>query len=129
MDRRTSPRWLSLQTSASAISTPSITPTGRWICTAKTYSALMSWPQLQGPQEPRRAETATAHAESHDLRSNHEIADFLLKGPDMVQEALGSLTVGLADSSTTQVVSPRSSTERGFAEVLADGIHLDRVSI
>jgi non-ribosomal peptide synthetase-like protein len=47
----------------------------------------------------------------------------------MVQEALGSLTVGLADSSTTQVVSPRSSTERGFAEVLADGIHLDRVSI
>ena len=48
----------------------------------------------------------------------------------MVQEALGTLTVGLAESPTTQVsgARPESSTESIFAEVLADVMGIERVS-
>ena len=42
MARKISPRLLSPQTLASAISTPSTTPTGCTICTAKTCSAPIS---------------------------------------------------------------------------------------
>ena len=42
MARKISPRLLSPQTSASAISTPSTTPTGSTTCTARTCSAPIS---------------------------------------------------------------------------------------
>jgi non-ribosomal peptide synthetase-like protein len=49
----------------------------------------------------------------------------------MVQEALGALSVGLAELPTRQGSSagPESSTESGFAEVLADVMQLERVSV
>ena len=49
----------------------------------------------------------------------------------MVQEALGALTVALADSPTTQGKRrcPESSTESIFAEVLADVVGVERVSV
>ena len=49
----------------------------------------------------------------------------------MVQEALGTLTVGLAESPTRQVsgARPESSTESIFAEVLADVMGVERVSV
>src|SRR5215217_6509579 len=111
MAHKTSPQWLSPQTSASAISTPSIMPTGCWVCTATMCSAPMSWPPLPGSAEPRH--------------------DFLFKEAHMVQQTLDALTVGLPDSPTTHdggAVS-ESSTESSFAEVLADVTHLDRVSL
>ncbi len=49
----------------------------------------------------------------------------------MVQVALGDLTADLADSSTTQVLDarPESSTESTFAEVLAEVMGVERVSV
>jgi acyl carrier protein/acetyltransferase-like isoleucine patch superfamily enzyme len=49
----------------------------------------------------------------------------------MVQEALGALTVGLAELPTRpgSGARPESSTESAFAEVLADIVHLERVSV
>ena len=49
----------------------------------------------------------------------------------MVQVALGDLTADLADSSTTQVLGarPESSTESAFAEVLAEVMGVERVSV
>jgi hypothetical protein len=46
----------------------------------------------------------------------------------MVQEALGALTVGLAELPTRPGggARPESSTESAFAEVLADIVHLDK---
>ena len=49
----------------------------------------------------------------------------------MVQVALGDLTADLADSSTTQVLGarPESSTESAFADVLAEVMGVERVSV
>jgi hypothetical protein len=47
----------------------------------------------------------------------------------MVQEALGALTADLAASPTTPVLGAGSSTESSFAEVLADVVHVDQVSV
>jgi non-ribosomal peptide synthetase-like protein len=49
----------------------------------------------------------------------------------MVQEALGVLTVGLVESPTRLASGdrPKSSTECAFAEVLADIVHVERVSV
>jgi non-ribosomal peptide synthetase-like protein len=49
----------------------------------------------------------------------------------MVQEALGALTVGLAESPTPQgrCVLAKSSTETAFADVLAEVMSVDRVSV
>jgi non-ribosomal peptide synthetase-like protein len=47
----------------------------------------------------------------------------------MVQEVLDDLSAVLADSPTTRGVSPSSSTESGFAEVLADVVHADQISV
>ncbi len=49
----------------------------------------------------------------------------------MVQEALGALTPGLADPTTAQGrgACSESPTERKFAEVLADVVHVERVSV
>jgi non-ribosomal peptide synthetase-like protein len=49
----------------------------------------------------------------------------------MVHEALGALTVGLAEPPTSQVngARPESSTESIFAEVLADAMGVERVSM
>ena len=49
----------------------------------------------------------------------------------MVQETLSVLTAGLADSPTTQDmgVFSESSTESSFAEVLAEVVHVERVSV
>ena len=47
----------------------------------------------------------------------------------MVQEALGALTADLAAAPTTAVVGAGSSTESSFAEVLADVVHVDQVSV
>ena len=49
----------------------------------------------------------------------------------MVQEALDALTVGLAESPTRQGsgARPESSTESAFAEVLADIVQVERVSV
>jgi non-ribosomal peptide synthetase-like protein len=49
----------------------------------------------------------------------------------MVQEALGALTVGLAELPTRPGggARPESSTESAFAEVLADIVHLEQVSV
>ena len=49
----------------------------------------------------------------------------------MVQEALGALTVGLAESPTPQgrCVLAKSSTETAFADVLADVVNVERVSV
>jgi non-ribosomal peptide synthetase-like protein len=49
----------------------------------------------------------------------------------MAQEALGTLTVDLADSPTPQSILARSesSTESAFAEVLAEVMSLERVSV
>jgi acyl carrier protein len=54
------------------------------------------------------------------------------RGPaDVVQEALGTLPANLADSPTTYGRGARSesSTESTFAEVLADVVHVERVSV
>ena len=49
----------------------------------------------------------------------------------MVQEALDALTVGLAESPTGQGsgARPESSTESIFAELLADVVQIERVSV
>src|SRR5688572_16811916 len=49
----------------------------------------------------------------------------------MVQEALDALTIGLPESPTRQVsgARPESSTESVFAEVLADAMQVERVSV
>jgi non-ribosomal peptide synthetase-like protein len=47
----------------------------------------------------------------------------------MVQEALGALSADLAAAPTTAVVGAGSSTESSFAEVLADVVHVDQVSV
>jgi non-ribosomal peptide synthetase-like protein len=49
----------------------------------------------------------------------------------MVQEALGALTVGLAELPARQGsgVRPESTTESAFAEVLADVVHMEQVSV
>jgi non-ribosomal peptide synthetase-like protein len=49
----------------------------------------------------------------------------------VVQQVLGSLTASLADSPATQSLGtlPESSTESGFAEVLADVVRVERVSV
>ena len=50
----------------------------------------------------------------------------------MVQEALGALTAGLADSATStqgRVAVSESSTESTFAEVLSDVVRVERVSV
>ncbi|HEX3200198.1 MAG TPA: phosphopantetheine-binding protein, partial [Propionibacteriaceae bacterium] len=49
----------------------------------------------------------------------------------MVQEALGALTLGLAESPTPQgrCVLAKSSTETAFADVLADVVNVARVSV
>ena len=49
----------------------------------------------------------------------------------MVQVALGDLTADLADSSTSQVLGarPESSTESAFADVLAEVMVVERVSV
>src|SRR4249920_1813136 len=54
-----------------------------------------------------------------------------VQGSHKVPEALGALTVALADSPTTQArrARPESSTESSFAEVLADVMRVDRVSV
>ncbi|MFL6045439.1 MAG: Pls/PosA family non-ribosomal peptide synthetase [Propionibacteriaceae bacterium] len=47
----------------------------------------------------------------------------------MVQEAVGALTADLAGLPNTQVVSASSSIESGFAEVLAEVVNVDQVSV
>jgi len=47
----------------------------------------------------------------------------------MVQEAVGALTADLAGLPNTQVVSASSSIESGFAEVLAEVVNIDQVSV
>src|SRR4051812_7552505 len=47
----------------------------------------------------------------------------------MVQEAVSALTADLAGLPNTQVVSASSSIESGFAEVLAEVVNVDQVSV
>jgi len=66
------------------------------------------------------------------LPTNLEIINFLFKDAHMVQEALGALTAGLAASPTTtqgRLACSASSTESTFAEVLAEVVRVERVSV
>ena len=78
----------------------------------------------------RATETATADADHMTCRAITRSSTSCSR-THMVQVALGALTVDLADSPTTQAsgARPESSTESAFAEVLAEVMGVERVSV